>query len=101
VTRIRLSPQARADLDDVWFYFARESGSAERATRIVAAITDKFALFARFPFIGKSFESAKRPNIRSFPVSNYVIFYSTYPTEIRVLRIIHASRDAWAVFTQE
>ena len=99
--RIRLSPQARADLDDVWFYFARESGSEERATRIVAAITDKFALLARFPFIGKSFESAKRPNIRSIPVSNYVIFYSTNPAEVRILRIIHASRDAWAVFTQE
>jgi toxin ParE1/3/4 len=98
--RIRLSPQARADLDDVWFYFARESGSEERATRI-GAITDKFALFARFPFIGKSFESAKRPNIRSFPVGNYVIFYSTRSDEIRILRIIHASRDAWAVFTQE
>ena len=99
--RIRLSPQARADLDDLWFYCARETGSAERATRIVTAITDKFALFARFPFIGKSFEWAKRPNIRSFPVSNYVIFYSTHPAEIRILRIIHASLDAWAVFTHE
>ena len=68
--RIRLSPQARADLDE-------------------------------FPFIGKSFESARRPNIRSFSVGNYIIFYSTHPAEIRILRIIHASRDAWAVFTQE
>jgi toxin ParE1/3/4 len=99
--RIRLSPQARTDLDDAWFYVARESGSGERATHIVAAITDKFALFARFPFIGKSFESAKLPNIRSFPFGNHVIFYSTRPNEIRILRIIHASRDAWAVFTQE
>ena len=99
--RIRLSPQARADLDDIWFYFASESGGEERATRVVAAITDKFALFARFPFIGKSFESAKRPNIRSFPVSNYLIFYSTHSSEIRILRIIHTSRDAWAAITQE
>jgi toxin ParE1/3/4 len=99
--RIRLSPQARADLDEVWFYIANESGSEERATRIVAAITDKFALFARFPFIGKSFESVNRPNIRSFPVGSYVIFYSTRPAEIRILRIIHASRDAWAAFNQE
>jgi toxin ParE1/3/4 len=99
--RIRLSPQARADLDDVWFYVASESGSEERATRIVATITDKFALFGRFPFIGKSLESAKRANLRSFPVGSFVIFYSTRPNEIRVLRIIHTSRDAWAAFTQE
>jgi toxin ParE1/3/4 len=99
--RIRLSPQARADLDDIWFHVANESGSEERATRFVTAITDEFALFARFPFIGKSFESTKPANVRSFPVSNYLIFYSTRPNEIRVLRIIHASRDVWAVFTQE
>lgn len=99
--RIRLSPQARADLDNIWFYIASESRTEGRATRIVASITDKFALLARFPFIGKSFESAKLSNIRSFPVGNYVIFYSTRPNEIRILRIIHGSRDAWAVFTEE
>lgn len=99
--RIRLSPQARADLDELWLHVARERGSEKQATRVVAAMTDKFALFARFPFIGRSFDSTKRPNIRSFPVNNYVIFYSIHPGEIRILRIIHASRDAWAVFTEE
>jgi plasmid stabilization system protein ParE len=39
-----------------------------------------------------------RPNIRTFPVNNHVIFYSVKPGEIRILRIIHASRDAYAVF---
>jgi plasmid stabilization system protein ParE len=93
--RIRVSPQSRADLDELWLHIARESGSEKQATRVVNAITDKFALFARFPFIGKSFDSTKRPNIRSFPV------YSTPPGEIRVLRIIHTSRDAGAVFTEQ
>lgn len=99
--RIRVSPQARADLDELWLFIAHESASEASATRVIATITEKFALFARFPFIGKSLESAKRPNLRSFPVENYVIFYSIRPGEIRILRIIHTGRDAWAVFERE
>jgi toxin ParE1/3/4 len=100
--RIRLSPQATADLDSLWLYIARESGgNADIATRTIESIVAKFGLFARFPNIGKSLESDLRPNIRTFPVSNYVIFYSANSTEIRILRIIHASRDAYAVFNEE
>jgi toxin ParE1/3/4 len=99
--RIRVAPQARADLDGIWLYVARESGNHAIATRVVGSIADKFGLFARFPNIGKSLESDLRPNVRSFPVNSYVIFYSARPGEIRILRIIHASRDAQAVFVEE
>jgi toxin ParE1/3/4 len=99
--RIRVAPQARADLDAIWLYSAQESGSSNIATRAVGSITDKFGLFSKFPNIGKSFESELRPNVRTFPVNNYVIFYSVKPGEIRILRIIHASRDAQAIFADE
>jgi plasmid stabilization system protein ParE len=77
--RIRVAPQARADLDAIWLYSAQESGSSNIATRAVGSITDKFGLFSKFPNIGKSFESELRPNVRTFPVNNYVIFYSVKP----------------------
>jgi toxin ParE1/3/4 len=99
--RIRLAQQARADLDTIWLYIARESGNSDSATRAVGSITEKFGLFAKFPHIGRSLESDLRPNVRSFPVNSYVIFYSVKPGEIRILRIIHASRDAQAAFTEE
>ena len=99
--RIRIAPQARSDLDSIWLYIAREGGNSDTATRAIDSITAKFGLFARFPHIGKSLESVLRPNIRTFPVHNYVIFYSVKPAEIRILRIIHASRDAHAVFAGE
>jgi plasmid stabilization system protein ParE len=99
--RIRLAPQARSDLDAIWLYIARESGNHELATRVVTSITDKFGLFANFSYIGKSMESDSRPNIRTFLANTYLIFYSFKPGEIRILRIIHASRDAQAVFTEE
>ena len=99
--RIRLAPQARADLDAIWLYIAREGGGPAMATRVIDSIADKFGLFAKFPFIGGSLESELRPNVRTFPVNNYQIFYSVRPSEIHILRILHASRDAYAVFAEE
>jgi plasmid stabilization system protein ParE len=90
---------ARADLDEIWLYVARES-STEYATLMITSITDRFALFAKFPYIGKSLESAQRPNVRIFSANNHVIFYSVKPSEIRILRVIHGSRDAQAVFVE-
>jgi toxin ParE1/3/4 len=98
---IRVAPQARADLDAIWLYIARESGSRPAATRVITWITDKFRLFARFPHVGRSLESELRPNVRIFPIGSYLIFYSIKSGEVRILRIIHASRDALAVFTAE
>ncbi len=99
--RIRLAPQARSDLDAIWLYIAQESGSQVLATRVIDSITGKFGLFTRFPHIGKSLDSDLRPNVRTFPVNNHLIFYTVRPGEIRILRVIHASRDAYAVFVQE
>jgi len=72
--RIRMAPEARADLDAIWLYIARESGSLKSATKTVNSITDKFGLFARFPQIGKSLDSELRPNVRTFPIGNFAIF---------------------------
>jgi len=99
--RIRLAPQARADLDAIWLYITQESNSQALATRAVEAITGAFGLFTQFPYIGKSLTSDLRPNVRTFPINNHVIFYSVKPEEIRILRIIHASRDAQTVFDEE
>ena len=99
--RIRLASQARADLDGIWLYTAQETSSQPSATRLIGSITSKFALLARFPQLGKSLDSLSRPNIRTFPANNYVIFYSQRSAELRILRIIHASRDAMAVFAEQ
>jgi toxin ParE1/3/4 len=33
------------------------------------------------------------PNLRSFPVGNYLIFYKPLPDGIEVLRVLHGARD--------
>lgn len=99
--RIRLAPQARSDLDAIWLYVAREGGSEDAATRVVQSITGKFALFARFPFVGKSLGSERHSDVRTFVVQQHLIFYQPLAAEIRILRVIHASRDALAVFAED
>ena len=50
----RVAPQAEADLDDIWLYTAKESGRIDVATRLIDAITSRFLLLARFPYVGRS-----------------------------------------------
>jgi plasmid stabilization system protein ParE len=42
----RLSPEAEDELDNIWFYVARESGSVVIAHRLIDAITERFWLLA-------------------------------------------------------
>jgi len=99
--RVRLAPRARSDLDEIWLYVARQSSSSEIATRHVESITHGFGLLARFPFIGRSLESGTQPDVRTLTVRKYVVFYRPGKGEIRILRIVHAARDAYAVFAEE
>ncbi len=40
----RLSPEAEAELDGIWYYIAKESGSMDIADRFLDALTDRFCL---------------------------------------------------------
>jgi toxin ParE1/3/4 len=70
-----LSPQAEAQLDDIWLYIARESGSIDTAIRIVQNISDRFWLLAKYPRMGRQRPDLS-PELRSFAAADYVIFYS-------------------------
>jgi plasmid stabilization system protein ParE len=72
--RIRLAPQARSDLDEIWLYVACGSGSPLIATRHIESIVRRFQLLANFPFIGRSLEATGRSNIRSLAAGNYLVF---------------------------
>ena len=49
----RLAPDGEADLQDTWFYVARESGSVEVADRLIDSITTRFLLLAHNPHLGR------------------------------------------------
>jgi plasmid stabilization system protein ParE len=41
----RLAPHAERDLDDIWLYIAKESGSIDTANRVIDTITERFLVF--------------------------------------------------------
>jgi len=51
-----VAPRAETDLDDIWLYLARESGSIEIANRYIDTIIDRFFTLAQFRYIGRSRE---------------------------------------------
>jgi toxin ParE1/3/4 len=62
----RVAPLAERDLDDIWYYVAREASSIEVANRLIDSITDRFILLASFPHLGRSRDEDFGPGSRSF-----------------------------------
>ena len=59
----RVAPEARADLDELWYYVAGDR-SIETADRLVDSITARFFLLARHPhrtLIGRTLPGAPAP----------------------------------------
>jgi toxin ParE1/3/4 len=94
----RVAPRAEADLDDIWLYVARESGSIEIANRLIDTITDRFFTLAQFPYIGRSREEDFGPGYRSLVVAEYVIVYRVENEDALILRVVHGRRDLEALF---
>jgi toxin ParE1/3/4 len=95
MTQYGVSPDAQRDLDSIYDYIARESISA--ANEILDALRERFRLLASQPLLGQ-FRAELAPNVRSFSVGNYVIFYRPVRVGIEVTRVIHSARDIDKLF---
>lgn len=93
----RLASQVEFELDDIWYYVARESGSIEIADRLIDSITDRFFLLANHPYVGRLREDL-RPGLRSFPVGQYVIIYRIEDADVLILHVLHSHRDVQRMF---
>ena len=94
----RLSPEAEAELDGIWFYIATESGSPDVADRFVDSLTRRFYLLATQPYIGRRRNEDLRPGMRSFAVGEYLILYRVNQEDVLILHIVRGSRNIEALF---
>jgi toxin ParE1/3/4 len=94
----RVSARAAADLDEIWYYVARESGSIEIANRLTDTIIDRFVMLAGFPTIGRARDDEFGPGCRSVTVGEYVIVYCVENEDALILRVVHGRRDLEALF---
>ncbi len=94
----RLSAQAEDQLDDIWLYIARKSGSIDTAIRIVENIGDRFRLLAMHPRMGRRRPDIS-PELRSFTAGDYVILYSIEEDdEVQIHYVFHGSQDIESFF---
>lgn len=91
--KLRLAGEAEAELDGVWFYIARESGSEAVATRVIETIRRQLSILSRHPYSGQKRDDV-RPGLRSAAAGNYVILYRVQdPDTLLILHILTGNRD--------
>jgi toxin ParE1/3/4 len=91
----RLAPQAKSDLDEIWFY-AASKGSPENADRLVDSLTKRFFLLGMHPRAGRRRDDL-RAGVRMFPVSDYLVLYRIEGDDVLIQRVVHGSRDLGAL----
>ena len=87
---VRRRDEAREQLEDIWLYIARDNDAAadRLLDRIEAALFD----LAQRPMMGRA-RPEIAPDLRSFVVGNYVLFYRPLPDGILLVAVFHGSRD--------
>jgi toxin ParE1/3/4 len=90
--RLRLSPRARIDLDEIWNYSAR-AWSVEQAEAYLDALGQTLALLTANPRLGRDAGDI-RPGYLKFPTASHVIYYRLSERTLDVIRILHRSMDA-------
>jgi toxin ParE1/3/4 len=86
----RVSDEARADLDEIWFYIAQDN--PEAADKFIRAVVSRFPKLASMPYMGRQREELS-PRLRSFPVGRYVIFYRPMDNGVEIARVLDGARD--------
>lgn len=88
--RVAYNETSLLDFQEIWDYIADDNEAA--ADRLISTFEKKLCLLATMPTIGKD-EADLAPNLRSFPVGNYILFYREISDGIQLIRALHCARD--------
>ena len=91
----RYSSDANADVEEIALYIFDLNPVA--AHHFLNALEETCELLAEHPLIGRLRQELGE-GIRSFPVGNYLVFYTPASDGIDVARVIYGGRDLPGVF---
>ena len=94
--RFRVSPQATRDLLEIWQFIARDNLTV--ANKVSDDLDAAIRLLGQFPGIGHTRPDVKDPRLLFYSVYSYVIAYIPNPSPLRVLRVVHGSRNFKRLF---
>jgi len=86
-----LSEIADKDLEDIFDYTMDEFGF-DQAEKYLLEIEEIFQGLVLNPQSGKKRDEIKQ-GLYSFPKDNHIIFYRISDNHIRIVRVLHGSRD--------
>lgn len=87
---LQISNRAREDLRDIWDYVSERNLPA--ADALLDRFLDVAETLAEQPLAGRA-RPKLRPELRSFPVGEYLLFYEPQQDGIEVVRVLHGHRD--------
>lgn len=87
-----VSPHAELDLLEIVDYLLDEA-SVEIAERIQQEFEDTFQRLADHPGIGHRRSDLTTKNVRFHPLYSYLILYHAEAKPLRIVRVLHGSRD--------
>jgi toxin ParE1/3/4 len=93
------SPEARADLSEIWDYHAQATGRSN-ADNIAREIDTACRLLEEHPFAGRARDEI-RPGVRSVVARPHVIFYRVRGGVAEIVRVLHGRRDLADIFAED
>ena len=95
MSRLLIRPEAKVDLDDIWFYIAQDNPN--NADRFLNQIQETSLSLANYPQMG-TIRNELKADLRSHPIGNYLIFYFPLENGIDIVRVLHRSRNIGILF---
>lgn len=92
---LHVTAPARADIDDALTYLAREAG-LQVALDFSDRIDEALIKLADVGHSGVSREWIS-PGLRMTTIARYCVYFRVTPTETRIIRFLHGSRDVSAI----
>lgn len=93
--RVRLTPKARADLEGIGGYIARDN--PRRARSFVKELAATAHGIGRSPYGFQFVERYEASGIRRRPFGAYLIFYRIKNDQVEIIHILHGARDYMAI----
>jgi toxin ParE1/3/4 len=91
--RVRYTPRARADLEEIFEYLKTRQPAAIQS--VASAIERQIGWLCSFPYMAPATDE---PGVRELTLSRYPykIYYEVVDDEVRVLHVRHTRRKPWA-----
>lgn len=89
--RYILSQQSQEDIETIYEFGLHQFGTSQALDYLIE-LRDHFELLATNPEIGKRRNEIKH-GLYSLPYASHIIFYRILENQIRIVRVLHGSRD--------